>query len=595
MLGYGNTTNFNVFEKWKNMKNRGLAIIGSGPTALYCLKHILEHAAALLRVFTEISIYEKNDEMGHGMPYNPKMTDKYNLANITSKEIPKLPQTLAGWLKNQSQTHLKRLAIHTTPIQDDHVYSRIAIGAYFRAQFKILVTDLKKSGFKVNEFPKEKVLDILPIDRYKAEIKSTSLKYVYSKIIIATGHTWINKDNPISGYYDSPWPIQKILPKNNQLYNFEIGLLGAALSAFDVVSSLAHRHGTFSQADDRFVYKLKKEVPKFKIMLHALKGWLPHLEYEQSNPFRKIYRHTSQKEMRSLKKDKSTSIIASYFDKICRPVLLKALKKDKLPKVEASLENPKFGFGDFIDMMANKHQYLNSFEGMRTELRAAETLAYQRKPVHWMEALDDLMYCLNFHTEYFTAEDHIFFEKKIMPFLMNVIAALPCNSAKILLALYDANCIELLAGKVEILSTKKSNKTEIVITDQNGTTAKRSYNMFINCSGNDNIEFEDFPFKSLKKQGTISVPKAQFSHPYDNPKQHISKERLTTSNNKLYLNVGGISINEAFHIIDETGKPSHVIQDLAFNHTYGLRPYSYGLQACNTSSKIAISALISNA
>lgn len=42
----------------------------------------------------------------------------------------------------------------------------------------------------------------------------------------------------------------KVLSKPRAIYNFEIGLLFAMLSAFDVVTSLAHRLGIFTKKDD---------------------------------------------------------------------------------------------------------------------------------------------------------------------------------------------------------------------------------------------------------------------------------------------------------------------------------------------------------
>ena len=42
--------------------------------------------------------------------------------------------------------------------------------------------------------------------------------------------------------------------KKDEFYNYPIGILGASLSAFDVVSSLTHRHGKF--VEEKGVLKL---------------------------------------------------------------------------------------------------------------------------------------------------------------------------------------------------------------------------------------------------------------------------------------------------------------------------------------------------
>jgi len=56
-----------------------------------------------------------------GMPYNPKVNDTYNLANISSEEIPQLPETYSTWLGNQNDTLLDSLPINSNTIMVDEV------------------------------------------------------------------------------------------------------------------------------------------------------------------------------------------------------------------------------------------------------------------------------------------------------------------------------------------------------------------------------------------------------------------------------------------------------------------------------------------
>ena len=70
-----------------------IAIIGSGPTALYLLKYITDNIADLKKEISNITIFEKEEILGMGMPYHPKTTDIYNLANISSEEIPLLQES----------------------------------------------------------------------------------------------------------------------------------------------------------------------------------------------------------------------------------------------------------------------------------------------------------------------------------------------------------------------------------------------------------------------------------------------------------------------------------------------------------------------
>ncbi len=60
------------------------------------------------------------------------------------------------------------------------------------------------------------------------------------------------------------------------------------------------------------------------------------------------------------------------------------------------------------------------------------------------------MFMLNFHFEWLYAEDVLQYKQIVVPFLMNVIAAMPLKSARKLLALADAGHLELMPGYVEI-------------------------------------------------------------------------------------------------------------------------------------------------
>lgn len=110
-----------------------IAIIGSGPTALYLLKYIWNHIDVLRKSIDQITIFEKEEILGMGMPYHPRTTDIYNLANISSEEIPLLQESFGDWLRKQSKEDLKKFNINTTTIDDSEVYSRLRWGIIFKS------------------------------------------------------------------------------------------------------------------------------------------------------------------------------------------------------------------------------------------------------------------------------------------------------------------------------------------------------------------------------------------------------------------------------------------------------------------------------
>ncbi|MGJ8739194.1 FAD/NAD(P)-binding protein [Zobellia laminariae] len=572
-------------------KEKRLGIIGSGPMAIYLLKHVYDRIDTLKQEIDSISIFERSENMGMGMPYTPETTDVYNLSNISSEEIPELFETFGNWLRNQKRSVLESLNITEFPIRDSEVYSRLSLGRYFQSQYVLVIKKLKAQGITVIEYPRNKVVDIIPnaadgrvrvLDQYDTE-------HTLDKVVIATGHQWKHEQKGKLGYFSSPWPIHKILPEQDAHYDFTIGILGASLSAFDVVTSLSHRHGKFIKRDDKLIFKLNPNSPNFKIVLHSAEGWLPHLQYEQRKSMREIYRHTSRKQMLALIDDSGFMSIETYFNVVCKPALKTALIEDKLEDVANKVDNPDFLFIDFVETMSQRHEYNNSFEGMKKEMITAKDSVENNKPIHWKETLDDLMYSLNFHAELLTAEDHLFFRKKVMSFLMNVIAAMPLPSANILLALYDSGCIDLIGGKVKILnSDSEFETTKIEVKGLDGEISSMEYKMFIECGGDKNIELSDFPFPSLISGGNVREARAKFSSQKASEvvEENLSKGKVFSQNGRSYLYTGGIEVDAAYRIIDVYGDFNNQINDIAFTHTLGVRPYSYGLQACSATSEI---------
>lgn len=575
------------------MQLRNIAIIGSGPTAIYLLKHINDNMDSLGDQIKSITIFERSAHTGMGMPYSPETTDIYNLANISSEEIPKLPRSFGDWLRNQGNDELVRLNITELPIDDSEVYGRLALGSYLHEQYLEIVKDLQSKKIELIEIQGVEVTDVVFNEKLgNITIKTNKGNYPdFSKTVIATGHAWNEPDDPAQGYYGSPWPIRKLLPSEAKTYNFTIGTLGASLSAFDVATSLAHRHGKFTKQGNGLSYRLKEGARGFKIAMHSAEGWLPHLQYEQVEPMREIYRHTDKAHIVSLVDNNGFLAMETFFDKVCRPALQLAFEKDGMTAMVEELKADNFGFSSFVRMMSDRHEYTDSFQGMKKEMVKATDSVNNNRPIHWMETLDDLMYCLNFHAELLSAEDHLFFKKEVSSFLMNVIAALPLSSANILLALYDAGCIELITGKVKVLEHDGTDPiTRIEVEDGEGEKTVTEYRMFVNCAGQRSLQLDDFPFPSLVESNHLRKARARID---DMESVHTllptsKSSDIFEENGKNYLHIGGIDVDAAYRIIGANGQANEHIMDITFTHTTGIRPYSYGLQACSATSQILV-------
>uniref|UniRef100_UPI00359388E7 FAD/NAD(P)-binding protein n=1 Tax=Persicitalea sp. TaxID=3100273 RepID=UPI00359388E7 len=476
------------------------------------------------------------------------------------------------------------------------VYNRLALGQYLHAQYEAILEKISGAGITVEQFPNSEVVDI----EYHPKKEEVTLKiaggttHTFSKVVVATGHVWTEKDDVESGNYASPWPIQKILPEEGTFHNFKIGTLGASLSAFDVVSSLSRRHGKFeTDKDGKMTFHPAEGAEDFSIAMHAANGWLPNLQYEQEEPMREIYRHVSREEIFNLLDGDGYLRIETFFDKVCRPALTRAFKKDKMPDLVEKLADETFTLTGFVETMSRKHEYGNAFEGMRFEMEEAKDSVEHKKPIHWKEVMDDLIYALNFHAELMPAEDHLLFHKEIMPFLMNVIAAMPLPSGHLLLALYDAGRLEIVSGYATVAEKHKKGITTIEVKDGEATYAI-DYKMFIHCGGQKPVGLKEYPFKSLVEKGVVRRARSKF---IDTEKagdilKTDKKELVCPEQGDYYYYIGGLDIDASYRVIGKAGEPNDCINDITFTHTTGLRPYSYGLQACSATSQILVEAWI---
>ncbi|NEM19125.1 NAD(P)-binding protein, partial [Escherichia coli] len=90
-----------------------IAIIGSGPTGIYTFYSLLTNAAPL-----SITVFEKADQPGVGMPYSDEDNSRLMLANIASIEIPPIFITYLDWLKQQNAAHLARYSVDKDKLHD---------------------------------------------------------------------------------------------------------------------------------------------------------------------------------------------------------------------------------------------------------------------------------------------------------------------------------------------------------------------------------------------------------------------------------------------------------------------------------------------
>ncbi|MCW1885464.1 FAD/NAD(P)-binding protein [Luteolibacter flavescens] len=569
-----------------------LGIVGSGPSAIFLLRHLLDAPPSSRPA--RITIFEKSAVAGTGMPYSESTTDRHHLSNISSAEIPPLMESLATWLCGAEDEQLEWWGIRREEISESAIYPRLALGAYFRSQYLLILRRLHECGVEVEERVNTSVTDVKSHPRGHVAVVTleSGEHFSFHSLVIATGHQWPSRDRTEDGYFTSPWPIAKILPAEGEYYTFDVGVLGASLSAFDVVTTLAHHHGAFHHDDDgKLTYTLHPEAEGFRLILHSADGQLPHLLFEQTEPMRKIYRHTTRERLAELVDAAGFISLASYFDEVCRPVLIEGFTLDGRADIASRLESEDFTLADLVETLSAEHDYDDPFEGMAGELAIAEKLTREGTPTHWKEYLDDLFYTLNFHAELLPAEDHARLKADILPFVMSVVAAMPADSARKLLALRAAGIVHVVAGMAEVHDHEPGDGcTRVEVDGEDGKTRTEEFRIFIESSGQKPSAPGKHPFPSIFGEGIATPATVRFRDPR-RAGEMDDEAKVTDTASGPALELGGLAYDREYRLVNESGTADRVIHDIALPDINGLRPYSYGLQAANEAAAICAAAL----
>ena len=577
-----------------------IGLIGSGASAIYLLHNILIDLQKNGRIPNlKISVFEKSSVLGGGMPYNPQMVDTVHVVNILPEETPDLLCPYVDWLQSRSDQELLQLGIQDrSKISDKDIYSRFAMYSYLHSQYEEIIKKLKGLGVTINQHNNCTITDAVNQSTENITIIDDKGKsHQVNRLVIATGHSWLEKDKLDHNFYSSPWPIHKMLPKGEEKYNFRIGLLGASLSAFDVVTSLAERHGQFIRQNDKLEYIPYEGTENFHLVLHSSQGKLPHIRCGFQWPHVVQHRFFTREDVEQMAKSNGGKLqIETYFQKLCKPQLVAALRKDGLDHLADQLNKPSVTFTGFIEIMNSARLYSNPFEGMKLELEEAHKSIETQTPIHWKETLDDLMYTLNHHSPLLSGEDLLFYQHTVIPFLLNVTAFLPLVSSEKLLALYEAGKVSLASGRVQVLEKQpKPHELQISRMDPLKGEQVESYQMFVDCTGQKTVNLEDFPFPKLAKQGVVREATAMFTSEKEalSYQTRFPKQILKTPTGYVYL-PGGIEIDNSFHVIGRDGKTHKEIYDIAYPHLKGQRPFFPGLQQCHDTGKILAEEIMSS-
>ncbi len=564
---------------------KSIALIGGGPAALFMLKHIVQQHLSIESIY----IFEKNERLGVGMPYARCGSNTEHLANVSANEIPDMVYDVSTYLSRYPTDDFPDYYLNgkLNPYQ---VLPRLLLGNYLENQFHQYIKLATKLKIKVNIYTETTVTNI-EYDHKKENFKifiTDDVEYESQIVVLCTGHKWpTDFEGKIKGWYDSPYPPSKF----DQPTNFPVAIKGASLTAIDAVKTLSRMNGKYIYEEDKVSYVLNKDSQNFSIHLFSTSGYLPALRFHtEEEPYDASW-SMSLDEIYDYKEKNSGFVDLDYVFERNFKWPLKKRDPEFYDKIkEMTIE-------EFVKEMLKIRKELDSFTLFKAEYREAEKSISRRQSISWKEILSAFSYAMNYPAKHFSAEDMLRLRKVLLPLISVIIASLPQESYKEIIAMYEAGVIDHI--NVDKQSKVQPHGDEGAVysyIDSEGNQHETYYQQYINGTGQQPLEFNDLPFEGLKNNGLISTGYLNFKNK-DEGVKYLNEKGLKVkkdSNNGFYMQVKGLSINDHFQALDSFGKATENLFIMAVPFIGGLNPDYSGLDFCDTASERIVKFLKNN-
>jgi len=555
-----------------------IGIIGGGPSGLFIFKQLLASGRNDFR----ISIFERKQQLGAGMPYSSDGSNKEHITNVSGNEIPELDKPVADWIQCVDRDTLNRFHLDAEHFNEYKVLPRLLFGKYLADQFGVLLKKAKECGINVHTFFGTPVSDIA--DKKEFILVDTEKgTFEFDRVIICTGHHWPKgHEGTVPGFFDCPYPPAKLQLK----LNHPVGVKGASLTAIDAIRTLARCNGEFKTVENKLTYVLSEESKGFEMLMHSRNGLLPAVRFhlEDSHLGKDAILSDEEIMQNRLQNDGFLSLDYVFEKNFKDPI------RDKEPETYAKIKD--MDMESFVEMVMHLRENMEPFQLFKAEYLEAEKSIKRRESVYWKEMLGVLSFAMNYPAKYFSAEDMIRLQKTLMPLISVVIAYVPQSSVLEMLALYEAGVLDMVTVDE---NSEVSPKKEGGAVYHYGEGQAVHFQSYIDATGQPHLELNDIPFDSLKKDRVLSRAKLQFRD------DQIAKTALETGNEKVlqgadgkyYLLVPGVTINDNFQVVDEYGALNERLFFMAVPYIKGYNPDYSGLDFCEEASKRIVDCLLS--
>ncbi|RYY55978.1 MAG: hypothetical protein EOO09_08480 [Chitinophagaceae bacterium] len=545
-------------------------LIGGGPAALFFYKTLLDTG----RSGFSVDIFEKKTIAGIGMPYSNEGAGMEHITNVSGNEIPSLVTSTADWMKQLPAARLTRYGIDPERFSDYRVFPRLLFGEYLADQFELLVQRGREAGIPTTLHLNTTVQDIRDNREHNTvEVKAGDGLYTFDHVIICTGHHWpCRQEGRIPGYFDSPYPPAKLEKK----FNHPVAIKGASLTAIDAVRTLARFNGSFHEKQGGLEYTRDEGNSDFRMVMHSINGLLPAVRFHLEDTHLAGEKLLTEKEVLEHMLDNDGYLSLDYiFEKDFK----EALKK-RDPVFYEKIKNETIE--GFVKMIMPARVAKDAFVLFREEYVEAERSIRKHESVHWKELLATLSFAMNYPAKHFSAEDMQRLKKTLMPLISVVIAFVPQDSVKELMALHEA-------GVLELKDVDTDSKIEPAegggIIYHYGEGKQAIFKTFVNGTGQPPLDMKDFPFQSLVEDGTLSQAELRFRDP-GKGKEALARdpEKVRDASEAFFLRVPGMAITDSFKVIGTDGFHNPRIRLVAVPYIGGYNPDYSGLDFCEEAS-----------
>ncbi|MBV2227614.1 FAD/NAD(P)-binding protein [Sphingobacterium mizutaii] len=560
----------------KNNIQQNIAIVGGGPAALFMVKHIVERKITLQK----LTIFERFDRLGVGMPYGKMGAGKEHLANVSANELPLLAEDFESYVQRFPPEGYASFC-QGKKINPYEVVPRGLLGDYLEHSFHSYIGMARSLGITIDIRLDTCVEDIIPGDGGEPFRILTSQGATHADVVIlCTGHVWpLKNEGKINSWYDSPYPPSKI----SLNADFPVAIRGASLTAVDAIKTLARANGKFRERPEGgYDFILNEDSSGFRIDLFSTRGFLPALRFHSEDKAFSSEWTMGLDEINEYKAKNGGFVDLDHVFE--RNFLIPLSQRD--PDFYSRVKD--LGIEEFTERMLQIREEIDAIKLFMAEFREAEKSIKRQQSISWKEALSAFSYAINYPAKHLSAEDMVRHKKVLMPLISIVIASLPQASYHEMIALYEQDLLRNYAvgEESEFVPNATGSGCKVTFVDDEGDRFEENYEIFVDAIGQRPMHFNDLPFDGLKTGKVTSG--FLFFKDEENAKKHVENGAANVYRDdmgKYFMKVTGLAINDNFQALDTFGAVNPSLFIMAVPFISGVNPDFSGLDFCDTAAE----------